>query len=157
MSAKEKIGKAGELLQSVAKPLATFLGFIIPPLFLMTAKAYKVFKTLPTNVAQFIIGACFCFFGGLYPTVFAAVQAAEHGGRKAVVQAISDLANEITVILEESKKDDKVDADKVRASEKLCIITVSMCRMILSICLHTCSCTTTTTMNTGWNSRCRTD
>jgi hypothetical protein len=104
----------------------------------MTAKAYKVFNALPKNVAQFIIGACFCFFGGLYPTVFAAVQAAEHGGRKTVVQAVSDLANEIMVILEESKKDDKVDADKVRASEKLCYnhCYYIICLVILSTCLY---------------------
>lgn len=108
------IGKVAAILQSVAKPLATFLGFIIPPLFLITAKAYKVFNALPKNVAQFLVGFLFCFFGGLYPTVFAAVQAAEHGGRKAFVQAVSDLANEVSVILEESKKDDEVDADKVR-------------------------------------------
>lgn len=114
---KEDIGKVGEILQSVAKPLATFLGFIIPPLFWATAKAYKWFSFLPKNVAQFLIGFCFCFFGGLYPTVFAAVQAAEHGGRKAVVQAVSDLANEVMVILEESKKDDAVDADKVSCEE----------------------------------------
>lgn len=109
---EEKLGKAAEILQAVAKPLATFLGFIIPPLFLLTAKAYGVWKVLPKNVSQFIIGFVFCFFGGLYPTVFAAIQAAEHGGRKVVVDAVSDLANEIMVILEESKKDDKVDADK---------------------------------------------
>jgi hypothetical protein len=77
------------------------------------AKAYGWFSVLPKNVAQFLIGFVFCFFGGIYPTVFAAVQAAEHGGRKAFVQAISDLAHEISVILDESKKDDAVDADKV--------------------------------------------
>ena len=113
-SVEEKLGKAAEILQTVAKPLATFLGFVIPPLFFFTAKAYHWFSFLPKNVAQFLIGFIFCFFGGLYPTVFAAIQAAEHGGRKVVVKAVSDLASEIMVILDESKKDDQVDADKVR-------------------------------------------
>jgi len=128
-----EMGKAAEFLQSVAKPLATFLGFVIPPLFSATAKAYKWFSMLPKNVAQFLIGFCFCFFGGLYPTVFAAVQAAEHGGRKSVVQAVSDLAKEIMVILEESKKDDAVDANKV---SYVCVESIG-----INECFRTyCSC-----------------
>jgi hypothetical protein len=54
----------------------------------------------------------FCFFGGTFPTLFAAIQAAEYGGRKVVMKSIVDLADETLVIIEESKKDDDVDADK---------------------------------------------
>lgn len=54
----------------------------------------------------------FCFFGGTFPTLFAAIQAAEYGGRKTVMNAIVELADEALVILEEVKKDDDVDADK---------------------------------------------
>ena len=61
---------------------------------------------------EFCIGFIFCFFGGVYPTLFAAVQAAENGGRKTVVEAIKDLANEAMIIVEESKKDDEKDEDK---------------------------------------------
>jgi hypothetical protein len=43
---------------------------------------------------------------------FAAIQAAEHGGRKTVVEAVSDLAEEAMIIIEESKKDDKEDKNK---------------------------------------------
>ena len=110
-TAREKLGKAAAMLEAVAKPIGTFLSFVIPPLFCMVTKAYGWFSVLPQNVAQFLVGFVFCFFGGIYPTVFAAVQAAEHGGRKAVLQAVSDLAHEINVILEESKKDDSLDED----------------------------------------------
>jgi hypothetical protein len=58
-----------------------------------------------------LYGFVFCFFGGLYPTLFAAIQAAEYGGRQALVLAIQDLSDEALVIIEESKKDDEVDAD----------------------------------------------
>ena len=38
-------------------------------------------------------------------------QAAEYGGLHTVSEAISDLAEEVLVIIEQSKKDNKVDAD----------------------------------------------
>lgn len=44
--------------------------------------------------------------------MFAALQAAEYGGRKTVMDAIVDLADEALIIIEETKKDDDVDADK---------------------------------------------
>lgn len=54
----------------------------------------------------------FCFFGGTFPTLFAAIQAAEYGGRKTVMNAITELADEALIILEEVKKDDDRDDDK---------------------------------------------
>ena len=66
---------------------------------------------LPANAFNFLVGFIFCFFGGLYPVLFAAIQAANYGGRKAVMDALRDIADEVLKIIEESKKDDKVDAD----------------------------------------------
>jgi hypothetical protein len=114
MAEQMNVGGLADLLQNVAKPIVAILTLIIPPLFKMTGKAYAVYKKLPANAIQFIVGFTFCFFGGMYPTVFAAVQAAEHGGRKIVVQAVGDLAEEAMTIIEASKKDDKKDEDKVR-------------------------------------------
>ena len=70
------------------------------------------FEKLPQNMMLFIYGVIFCFFGGTFPTLFAAIQAAEYGGRKTVMNAITDLADEALIILDEVKKDDDVDADK---------------------------------------------
>ena len=38
-------------------------------------------------------------------------QAAEHGGLTTVRKSLSSLSNEVLIIIDESKKDDKVDAD----------------------------------------------
>jgi hypothetical protein len=72
----------------------------------------ELYRQLPQNFLEFGIGIIFCFFGGVYPTLFAAVQAAENGGRTAVLDALYDLAQEATIIVEESKKDDTADEDK---------------------------------------------
>ena len=50
-----------------------------------------------------------CFFGGFYPTIFAALRAADHGGLETLGVAIRDLSEEIIVIVEENKKDDRED------------------------------------------------
>lgn len=123
------------------------------PVIVSTCSAgYKVYKKLPMPYVQLIIGSIICFFGGIYPTVFAALQvsnhnilysysicvykrymgtlnilcsswpvsesipshttqAAEHGGLTTVRKSLSSLTNEIMIIINQSKKDDKVDAD----------------------------------------------
>lgn len=109
---KMDISGAAKALQSIAKPVIQFLMILIPPLIYYSKLAYEYFTKLPQNALFFLYGFVFCFFGGTFPVLFAAIQAAEHTGRKAVLFALSDLANEAIVILEESKKDDDKDEDK---------------------------------------------
>lgn len=69
------------------------------------------------DVLWFIIGCLLCFFGGMYPTLFAAFQAAKHSGLMTLKQSIIDLSDEALVITEESKKDDKQDFDSDGVSD----------------------------------------
>jgi len=108
---QEKMTAAAAMLQGVAKPVLDVITFLLPKIINYTMIAYVSFKKLPQNVMNFLIGFVFCFFGGLYPVLFAAVQAAEYGGRKTIMEAVSDLANEALTIIEESKKDDELDED----------------------------------------------
>jgi len=102
---------AEELIQKVARPLLAFLFEAIPVVISISQKIYKVYKELPTNVLYLLIGTVMCFFGGFYPTVFAALQAAEHGGLTTVRKALSALSKEVMVIVQENKKDNKKDDD----------------------------------------------
>lgn len=108
---KKDISGAAKALQSIARPAVEFLTTLIPPLIHYSKLAYKYYEKLPQNALLFIYGFVFCFFGGTFPVLFAAIQAAEYTGRKAVMLALSDLANEAIVIIEESKKDDEKDED----------------------------------------------
>ena len=101
-----------EKLQLLGKTLLQFLTFIIPILVKSGRKARELYKKLPENAANFFFGFVFCFFGGLYPITFAAIQAAEYGGRKTVLESLEALGDEAIKIIEESKKDDEVDANK---------------------------------------------
>lgn len=97
--------------QSLVKPLLNILYQVIPFCIKAGRLIHMVWSQLDQDLIDSIVGFVFCFFGGLYPTLFSAIQAAEYGGRAKVVEALGDLAEEATKIIEQSRKDDKVDAD----------------------------------------------
>lgn len=108
---KKKVSETAEKLQALAKPVMDVVTFLIPLIIKYTQMAYDVWNKLPQNVIKFIIGCIFCFFGGLYPVCFAAIAAMEQAGRADVTAALKDISDEALKIIEESKKDDQVDAD----------------------------------------------
>jgi uncharacterized membrane protein len=99
-------------IQTAGKPVFEFVTTALPVVIKTTQKLYAHWQKLPHNALHFISGSIFCFFGGTFPTLFAAIQAAEHGGRETVMKALADLAEEAMIIIEESKKDDDADDDK---------------------------------------------
>lgn len=112
VSTDRELPVSAKTLQAIAEPILDILTVVIPFLITKTRKLYQSFQKLPQNGLLFVWGAVFCFFGGTFPTLFAALQAAEHGGRKTVMAALSDLTDEAMVIINETKKDDDVDANK---------------------------------------------
>jgi len=106
-------------LGKVAKPVLNFLIDIAPTVIKVCSKLHSIYVRLPVEYAALIFGALLCFFGGFYPTVFAALQAAEHGGLSTVGSALSALSEEVLVIVEENKKDNEIDADGDGKSDAL--------------------------------------
>lgn len=96
-----------ENFQKLAKPAFEFLCVLLPILIKLGNKANATWKKLDDHIVKSIIGFAFCFFGGMYPTLFAGVQAAEQGGRALLIQSVKELSEEATRILDESKKDDQ--------------------------------------------------
>ena len=70
----EEMGKAAELLQSIAKPAMEMIFEAIPHIIRFSRAVYKFYKKIPTLYATMIIGFVMCFFGGIYPALFAALQ-----------------------------------------------------------------------------------
>jgi len=109
---KDNLTLAAQTLQNVAKPLFDGLTVAIPYVIEACKAGYAYYIKLPQNALLFIYGFVFCFFGGTFPVLFSALQAAEYTGRKAVMLALVDLADEAMIIINESKKDDEKDEDK---------------------------------------------
>ena len=103
---------SAKTLQAIAKPVLSVFMVVVPVAITTSRRAYHLFQKLPQNALLFAYGSVFCFFGGTFPTLFAAIQAAEYGGRQKVLAALSDLSEEALIVINESKKDDDVDANK---------------------------------------------
>lgn len=100
-----------EKLEKLGRTVLNGIITAIPICLTFFNGAYAMYNKLPTDYFHFLMGSILCFFGGFYPTVFAALQAAEHGGLTTVKNAFKALGEEAMIIVNESKKDDKVDAD----------------------------------------------
>lgn len=66
---------------------------------------------MPTDVMWVIFGLVLCFAGGLYPTLFAAIEAARLCGWDRTQKALMDLFEQSSLVYEAEKKDSKVDED----------------------------------------------
>ena len=121
MSTTQELPFSAKTLQAIAKPVVSVFMIVVPVVITTSRRAYLLFHKLPQNALLFAYGSVFCFFGGTFPTLFAAIQAAEHGGREKVLNALSDLSDEALIVINESKKDDDVDAnnDGKKDSEQL--------------------------------------
>ncbi|KAL7556987.1 hypothetical protein ACA910_018271 [Epithemia clementina (nom. ined.)] len=108
---KEKIEGLTKALRGLAKPMFDAFIFVLPRAINVVQIGYAYWMKLPQNAILFTYGSVFCFFGGTFPVLFAAIQAAEYSGRKAVVESLQALADEALIIIEESKKDDAKDDD----------------------------------------------
>eukprot|EP00980_Cylindrotheca_fusiformis_P009923 scaffold2195_cov132-Cylindrotheca_fusiformis.AAC.7 len=107
-----KPSATGNQLQKYAKPVFDLVTAFIPIAIYYGKMAHELYSKLPSNELNFLLGCVFCFFGGLYPVLFAAAMAAEYGGRQTIVAALQDLSDEAMGIIEQSKKDDEKDEDK---------------------------------------------
>jgi hypothetical protein len=95
-----------------SKPIIKVITTITPHIITYSQKAWSFYKSLPEDYLQLVIGCIFCFFGGVFPVLFATVEAAKHGGINNLIDALGDLGDEAIKIIEASKKDDEVDEDK---------------------------------------------
>ena len=105
-------------LEKVLIPAMNYLVILLPMVIKTFNNLHVIWSKLDDNVVKSIVGFTFCFFGGMYPTLFAALQAAEQGGRALVVQSLKELAAEATRILNESKKDDEKSSTPSQTDSK---------------------------------------
>lgn len=108
---EDDLGKVADIAKKCAKPVMDFLTMILPYVVTYSKKAHAFYLKLPHDYIELITGVVFCFMGGFYPALFAAIEAARFGGIEIVKNSLSDLADEALKIIEESKKDDKLDKD----------------------------------------------
>jgi len=73
---------------------------------------YKIYKILPMNLINIIFGVGLCFFGGVYFTSIAAIEAARQFGGADMWEHLRICWEEGSQVAAASVEDDKVDANK---------------------------------------------
>jgi hypothetical protein len=73
---------------------------LIPPAVQFVRSIVALYQWLPTDMIVAQIGLVYCFAGGYYPTLFAAIQAARHCGWEIMCQAILDLTDEAVAAID---------------------------------------------------------
>lgn len=102
---------AKEAMVKFTKPVINVITTVTPIVIKASQTAWSFYKTLPEDYLQLIVGLIFCFFGGVFPVLFAAIEAAKHGGISDVAAALGDLSDEAMKIIDVSRKDDNEDKD----------------------------------------------
>jgi len=105
------LAKYIKLLAPVVGAVLSVLEVVWPYYWEFLKLCVTTYHLLPKDAVTAIVGLVFCFCGGLYPMVFAAVQAAQLTGWDETVKAVSELVSQGKIIAAENKKDDDIDAD----------------------------------------------
>lgn len=74
--------------------LTTCVTTCLPPIVAIVRAVVAVYRVLPTDAIIAQVGLVYCFAGGYYPALFAALQAAQQCGWKQMIRAIQDLSEE---------------------------------------------------------------
>jgi hypothetical protein len=88
-----------ETVAVVWQVISTTGRVVLPPLVASVRATVGFYRALPMDVIVAQIGLVYAFAGGYYPTLFAAIQAAQHCGYPAMIQAIQVLTNEAVVAM----------------------------------------------------------
>jgi hypothetical protein len=79
--------------------LTTTLRTILPPIVTLVGAIVNIYRVLPVDAIMAQIGLVYAFAGGYYPTLFAAVQAAQQCGSQEMITAVQIIIQEATAAI----------------------------------------------------------
>jgi hypothetical protein len=111
MAKTESASSKDILAATYLQPAIQFITDVTPVLITNVQKAWSHYKSLPQEYILLFIGFVYCFFGGVFPSLLSAIEAAKHGGIVELGTALNTLSVEALGIVNASKKDDDLDED----------------------------------------------
>lgn len=88
------LGAVEKTAAKIVGILTTCVTTCLPPIVAIVRAVVAVYRVLPTDAIIAQVGLVYCFAGGYYPALFAALQAAQQCGWKQMIRAIQDLSEE---------------------------------------------------------------
>lgn len=83
-----------KIIEAIVTAVTTTVKTCLPPVVAATRTVAAFYRTLPKDAIVAQIGLVYCFCGGCYPALFAAVQAAQVCGLQRMIGALGDLTDE---------------------------------------------------------------
>jgi hypothetical protein len=104
-----------QMVAMVVEALTTATRKLLPPVVAVIRAIVGFYSILPKDALMAQVGLVYCFWGGCFPTLFAAVQAARQCGIQPMMCAISDLTDQAVIAVKATK--DKISYNAQSARE----------------------------------------
>ena len=78
---------------------------VLPPMVACARVTIRFYRSLPVDFIIAQVGLVYCFAGGYYPTLFAALTAAQQCGWQTMLYALEDLIEEATIAIEAASRE----------------------------------------------------
>lgn len=92
---------------------------ILPPIFEFSRIVVAFYRTLPKDAIAAQVGLVYCFAGGYYPTLFAALSAVQNCGWDIMMQACEDLADQAILAIDALSEESKKEIDEMSYQAKI--------------------------------------
>jgi hypothetical protein len=98
-------GNLEKTVESIVEIITGVLRTVIPPVVACARVTIRFYRSLPVDFIIAQIGLVYCFAGGYYPTLFAALTAAQQCGWQTMLYALEDLIEEATIAIEAASRE----------------------------------------------------
>eukprot|EP00747_Dinoflagellata_sp_TGD_P024135 gnl/TRDRNA2_/TRDRNA2_130342_c1_seq1.p1 gnl/TRDRNA2_/TRDRNA2_130342_c1~~gnl/TRDRNA2_/TRDRNA2_130342_c1_seq1.p1 ORF type:complete len:343 (+),score=81.68 gnl/TRDRNA2_/TRDRNA2_130342_c1_seq1:87-1115(+) len=105
----EKVRPYGKQAAPYAALVIVLIQQAMPYILMAIEKVQEVYSKMPRLILEAILGFVICFFGGVFPTTIAAVEAWRLSGGEEAVENVKVLYQNLMKAHEASKKDDVKD------------------------------------------------
>lgn len=99
-NSEENMNALVRVVGTVTQTLVSCGKVVLPPVVALVSSIARFYHALPRDALLAQIGLVYCFAGGYYPTLFSALQAAQHSGWEVMVGALEDLTTEAVRVID---------------------------------------------------------
>jgi hypothetical protein len=89
-----------KIIETIVTAVTTTVKMCLPPVVAATRTVAAFYRNLPKDAIVAQVGLVYCFCGGCYPALFAAVQAAQVCGLQRMIGALGDLTDEAVIAVD---------------------------------------------------------
>jgi hypothetical protein len=98
-------GNLEKTVEAIVEIVTGVCRTVLPPMVSCARITIRFYRSLPVDFIIAQVGLVYCFAGGYYPTLFAALTAAQQCGWQTMLYALEDLIEEATIAIEAASQE----------------------------------------------------